>query len=82
MTTESKRDDNVADDEELSTLLDSALSDFGRFRNTDEELDSMMEVLDQEAVEKAIQNFDDAMSSFQHKQQQQGEHNIRQVSFV
>uniref|UniRef100_A0A915ACY3 Peroxin-19 n=1 Tax=Parascaris univalens TaxID=6257 RepID=A0A915ACY3_PARUN len=48
-------------DGELSALLDSALEDFGRARNTDAELDSMMETMDREAAQKAASNFDSMM---------------------
>ncbi|VDO65755.1 unnamed protein product [Onchocerca flexuosa] len=50
---------------DLSALLDSALEDFGRTRNTDDELDSMMDTMDQQAVQKAAQKFDDVMKTFQ-----------------
>ncbi|KAL3997755.1 Pex19 family protein [Acanthocheilonema viteae] len=50
---------------DLSALLDSALADFGRTRNTDDELDSMMDAMDQQAVRKAVQKFDDAMKTLQ-----------------
>lgn len=59
---------------DLSALLDSALADFGRTRNTDNELDSMMDVMDQQAVQKAVQKFDNVLSSFQRS-------NSRPVSF-
>uniref|UniRef100_A0A0R3RTU6 Peroxin-19 n=1 Tax=Elaeophora elaphi TaxID=1147741 RepID=A0A0R3RTU6_9BILA len=48
---------------DLSALLDSALADFGRTRNTDNELDSMMDTMDQQAVQKAAQKFDDVMKT-------------------
>ncbi|KAK6105187.1 Pex19 family protein [Brugia pahangi] len=50
---------------DLSALLDSALADFGRTRNTDDELDSMMDTMDQQAVQKAVQKFDDVMKTVQ-----------------
>ncbi|EJD75508.1 hypothetical protein LOAG_17358 [Loa loa] len=50
---------------DLSALLDSALADFGRTRNTDDELDSMMDTMDQQAVQKAVQKFDDVMKTLQ-----------------
>ncbi|CAG9539230.1 unnamed protein product [Cercopithifilaria johnstoni] len=50
---------------DLSALLDSALADFGRTRNTDDELDSMMDTMDQHAVQKAAQKFDDVMKTLQ-----------------
>lgn len=50
---------------DLSALLDSALADFGRARNTDDELDSMMDTMDQQDVQKAAQKFDDVMKTFQ-----------------
>lgn len=51
-------------DGELSALLDSALEDFGRARNTDAELDSMMETMDREAAQKAASSFDSMMRNF------------------
>lgn len=62
-------------DDELSALLDSALTDFGRVRNTDDELDSMMETMDQQAVEKAAQKFDEVMK----RTFQEGAPSTRQV---
>ncbi|KAM3722184.1 putative peroxisomal biogenesis factor [Dirofilaria immitis] len=50
---------------DLSELLDSALADFGRTLNTDDELDSMMDSMDQQAVQKAAQKFDNVMKTFQ-----------------
>lgn len=52
-------------DSDLSALLDSALADFGRTRNTDDELDSVMDAMDQQAVQKAAQKFDDVMKTLQ-----------------
>lgn len=53
-------------EEDLSTLLDSALADFSKPKNTDDELDSLMAKMDAEAMEKAAQNFD---KSIQKKKQ-------------
>ncbi|VDM94213.1 unnamed protein product [Onchocerca ochengi] len=50
---------------DLTALLESALEDFGRTRNTDDELDSMMDTMDQQAVQKAAQKFDDVLKTFQ-----------------
>lgn len=52
-------------DNDLSALLDSALADFGRVRNTDDELDSMMDTMDQQAVQRAAQKFDDVVKTLQ-----------------
>uniref|UniRef100_A0A915PME8 Peroxin-19 n=1 Tax=Setaria digitata TaxID=48799 RepID=A0A915PME8_9BILA len=56
--TETGKDETESD---LSALLDSALADFGRTRNTDDELDSMMDTMDQQAAQKAAEKFDDVM---------------------
>ncbi|VDM40771.1 unnamed protein product [Toxocara canis] len=69
MSTDQKED---AVDGELSALLDSALDDFGRARNTDDEIDSMMETMDREAAQKAATNFDSMMRNFSINVTQQG----------
>ncbi|VDN00932.1 unnamed protein product [Thelazia callipaeda] len=50
---------------DLSALLDSALSDFGRTRNTDDEIDSLMNAMDEHAAQKAAQKFDVLMKMHQ-----------------
>lgn len=57
-------EEKKGEDEELAALLDSALEDFGRPRNTDDELDVMMETLDIKDAEKAAQRFDEAVKNF------------------
>lgn len=53
---------NQNEDEDLTSLLDSALADFGKPKNTDDEIDEMMDELDAKAVEKAVKHFDEIMN--------------------
>ncbi|VDK25175.1 unnamed protein product [Anisakis simplex] len=62
-TSSSSQKDDTAADSELSALLDSALDDFGRLKNTDDEIDSIMENMDQEAAQKAASHFDSLLKN-------------------
>ncbi|MFH4979078.1 hypothetical protein AB6A40_005787 [Gnathostoma spinigerum] len=59
--------DKKGDDKELAALLDTALADFGRTKNTDDELDLAMEDMDRQAMEKASLNFDNLIKDINDK---------------
>ncbi|KAK0417292.1 hypothetical protein QR680_012925 [Steinernema hermaphroditum] len=56
--------------EDLATLLDSALADFGKQRNTDNEIDELMEKFDNSAAKEAAQQFQNMLTQMLEVQQE------------
>ncbi|CAJ0580885.1 unnamed protein product, partial [Mesorhabditis spiculigera] len=50
-------------DDELANLLDSSLKDFGKQKNTDDDLDDIMAAHDQEAARKAAADFNEMLKN-------------------
>uniref|UniRef100_A0A915EAN6 Peroxin-19 n=1 Tax=Ditylenchus dipsaci TaxID=166011 RepID=A0A915EAN6_9BILA len=58
MSSEDAKDaDKQEDEDNLSSLLDSALGDFGKNKKSDDDLDDFMASMDREAAQKAAKKF-------------------------
>uniref|UniRef100_A0A1I7Z640 Peroxin-19 n=1 Tax=Steinernema glaseri TaxID=37863 RepID=A0A1I7Z640_9BILA len=67
---EQKEAKEVTNPDELSTLLDNALADFGKQRNTDDDIDALMNDFDQQAAKKAAADFQKMLTEMIEVQQE------------
>ncbi|TKR78143.1 hypothetical protein L596_018999 [Steinernema carpocapsae] len=71
---------NETNTEDLSALLDSALADFGKQRNTDDELDTLMNEMDQAAAQKAAKDFETMLKQMIQVQEEAGKNASDEVN--